>query len=1483
MKNKLKKLINLSAFVFLASLSGFVVKKANSSNKTIKVEAFEKQVSNTIDLISEGLIVTRNANQVNNKVCLNSSNDISFVASKIPLNDVKSITVKASFNYNDVTGWVIHTNFGTSKPLVPVWDATWKENNLGFNFEQYQNNVVKCSEGNFLELGNINDNNVHELKYEFNDITVTAFVDDNKIGESIIPSAIPNGYFNMYTQSKVNIEVYEITVETLQTERVSKLLSSGLYQVNDNVTITENKSKSLGGASSIGILSSSIPLKGIDSVSYKGKFINITSPADWAVRYSFGLTTPNLPVWEWNSLNPNGFEMIQFSNNVMNTNGYCFETKDLTDGEQHIVEFKFLNNEIQTYIDGLLMGSSTNNYATDGYLQVYTNAGFDFEVAEITVESDLESYVLNGNEDVNASCQFNKAKYSLISNGNDNFITKTSYKAVEAISFDMDLSYDASITDWRALITFEDNMPGRWFDGNEDFGYKLWFYPNNIALFKREINPENNGTFLKNSEYVYEGGAEAFFAKPHHYSIDFVSKDNSKFVLLYIDGKLVMNAEDYYGNSFANKDGTFGVIKKDSQDNKVIISNITFTRYLAPSTGSIKVADVYENTAINPIINNEEGLDYKILYKNVNADDTAYSENIPNKVGKYVAKIIFEGNRNYKGSTNTTTFEIKSNSSSITYEGKSLNNGMVNEKYEESAATATDSNEGNITYSLATYSTLPEGLTLSNDGKISGIPTKGGSFTFDVVASTNNSNKSATFTLIIDKALGTCSISQANLKYGEQVVPQVFSTTNEIVKEIVYKLKDAADSAYTSTLPRRVGTYMAKVTYLATDSYEECSNTVEFKIEKESVNVDDGYVSLFDKNLIGTNNVSYNDGIVELQSSLGVLASAISLEEVKSIKIVLSSTFASNIGWNTHIALGRSKPLIHLWEPNPDGIFFCIEENNAYIAEVGVQNLPSDYYNGKRHTWQFDAISNNGIRVLLDGELFFEGTLLNNTSLNGYLSIYAKDSTIAQTIVSDIQVKTDVVTNDLLTSDFVADNGGKINNDSIILEGDSLARTYSLNKHNNVRGFDFNANIECDGTPDWLIHVIVKDKAPGRPLWERKIEDEGYVLQFKTNQIFISRWFDGNLGNSTLDNCTYFLPEGFYSTAHNYSIRFDNSGDNVLITLLIDNVPVIFAKDIQTPLADENNTYFSIFKKDTAAVKVTINDMKVTTNSNYSIEKIEGDCDVSMGIVDLSSTISPTIESANYSSYLVEYKKQNADNSTYSTTVPTTVGDYVLRVTFMENRNYAKVVKYVEFKLLESTLTYESSSIINGKVDEMYVAAVNRAQDLLGGTITYELADNEKLPEGLSLDKNGAITGTPLHAGTYTFTIVAKANEKSASATFTLVIDKADGNGTIEIEDIKEGEELNLSINSTTNKDVVVEYKKQNADDSTYSTTIPTEAGEYVVRVTFKDSSDYNGFILTKTFTINENKQNKGCKGQAMPTILATLGLLGVFMKKRRE
>lgn len=114
-------------------------------------------------------------------------------------------------------------------------------------------------------------------------------------------------------------------------------------------------------------------------------------------------------------------------------------------------------------------------------------------------------------------------------------------------------------------------------------------------------------------------------------------------------------------------------------------------------------------------------------------------------------------------------------------------------------------------------------------------------------------------------------------------------------------------------------------------------------------------------------------------------------------------------------------------------------------------------------------------------------------------------------------------------------------------------------------------------------------------------------------------------------------------------------------------------------------------------------------------------------------------------------------------------------------------------------------------------------------------------------------TTVPQNAGTHTIkaTIAETTNYNSAEATSTFTIAKADINPTLSITGWTYGDAANdpTVTDNTGNGSVTYTYAIQ-ADVPTYSATVPTAAGSYIVKAVIAETANYNGVEKIATFTI---------------------------------
>lgn len=147
-----------------------------------------------------------------------------------------------------------------------------------------------------------------------------------------------------------------------------------------------------------------------------------------------------------------------------------------------------------------------------------------------------------------------------------------------------------------------------------------------------------------------------------------------------------------------------------------------------------------------------------------------------------------------------------------------------------------------------------------------------------------------------------------------------------------------------------------------------------------------------------------------------------------------------------------------------------------------------------------------------------------------------------------------------------------------------------------------------------------------------------------------------------------------------------------------------------------------------------------------------------------------------------------------------------------------------------------------------------------GKTLTYngKVQKGFDLPEGAEYDEPGKPEGpVATNAGQYYYYIKLKDgyiwdNGSTANQHITWSIEKADNEAkSFDAEDVTYPDQPNVHVElKYFDDDKKVEYKKEDASDNDYSTTMPTEPGTYDIRVTCQGSDNINAFERVKTFTI---------------------------------
>lgn len=123
---------------------------------------------------------------------------------------------------------------------------------------------------------------------------------------------------------------------------------------------------------------------------------------------------------------------------------------------------------------------------------------------------------------------------------------------------------------------------------------------------------------------------------------------------------------------------------------------------------------------------------------------------------------------------------------------------------------------------------------------------------------------------------------------------------------------------------------------------------------------------------------------------------------------------------------------------------------------------------------------------------------------------------------------------------------------------------------------------------------------------------------------------------------------------------------------------------------------------------------------------------------------------------------------------PTMAGNFSFTVAATDSSTgtgpYTAKQKYA-LSVTAPTITLDVAALANGVFDTAYSASIGAD----GGKAPYRFSvSTGALPEGLTLDANGAISGTPKTAGSFDLTLLATdANTNTGSAAITLTIEKA--------------------------------------------------------------------------------------------------------------
>lgn len=252
------------------------------------------------------------------------------------------------------------------------------------------------------------------------------------------------------------------------------------------------------------------------------------------------------------------------------------------------------------------------------------------------------------------------------------------------------------------------------------------------------------------------------------------------------------------------------------------VSNVlAFTISRANITPGVSITNwTYLGTASTPSVSGNTGdgaVTYQ--YKVKGAADSTYTATVPTKAGDYTIKATVAQTTNYNGASATADFKINpKNISGVTIDA------IVDQTYTGNAITPKPSVKDGSTPLVENTD-----FTYSYENN-----TNAGTATVKVVGKGNyTGTASKTFTIIRKDLSITVSITGWTVG-GTPNAPAVTGNLGNGAVTYQYKVKGAADSTYTATVPTAVGNYTVKATVAQTANYNGATATTDFAISTKA-------------------------------------------------------------------------------------------------------------------------------------------------------------------------------------------------------------------------------------------------------------------------------------------------------------------------------------------------------------------------------------------------------------------------------------------------------------------------------------------------------------------------------------------------------------------------------------------------------------------------------------------------------------------------
>ena len=372
----------------------------------------------------------------------------------------------------------------------------------------------------------------------------------------------------------------------------------------------------------------------------------------------------------------------------------------------------------------------------------------------------------------------------------------------------------------------------------------------------------------------------------------------------------------------------------------------------------------------------------------------------------------------------------------------------------------------------------------------------------------------------------------------------------------------------------------------------------------------------------------------------------------------------------------------------------------------------------------------------------------------------------------------------------------------------------------------------------------------------------------------------------TVTGITTFSITRMPATADMYEVEAPKTvegwyGDEITITGLDGNLLSVTEEGTYTETITVSENYQFYIKTTSGAIteQVTLTDLKI--DKDLPVIYADGEELVSGGTYNQTIYLSFEDASSGVTNFSIEgntdciveaedggmYLLQDAQDQVYSITAIDAVGN---SVTYSEFTIKA-YTQNIEVTVTNNTVIYGATSEISIHIKNVSSTTLSDIEYRIEGGETDDvfspLSDVvEVINPGETVTVDIPLTGNA-DAGVYSVNVEISYTEdgeieatnidKIYTQEFEVTIEKAEGTGTVAIEDYYYGEKGSLVVNSDTNETYTVYYKDAEDETAEFTETVPAATGKYIVRVVFDASTNYEEVIVEAEFNIDRLTPSK--------------------------